>query len=154
MSQPYSSNATDRIVEQSVRRQRAQVPVPRAASIVEPSTPTSQPANTLPEPKILSEPTHLADSRSTHSPIPPELELEKGTTIRLEHTVFKETKLDGADKDYNRDTFLEAAWLILKDYPEIKDKVIHEAQRRSVLRRQYGRTRAGLTMGQRAVQRG
>lgn len=149
MPQPFSSNASDRIIERSSRRQRAQVPVPRAASIVEPST--QAPHKSLTEPEHYTEPKHFLKKSSTQNSVPQELELEKGTTIRLERTVFRETKLDGVDKDYNRDTFLEAAWLVLKDYPEIKDKVIQEAQRRSVLRREYGRTRAALTMGQRVA---
>jgi hypothetical protein len=155
MSDPSSANATDRIVAQSSRRQRerAQIPIPRNAAIIETSTSLNQGDS---KNDINSD---LADFISDTSPIsetrlieiPDELNLENGTTIRLQRSVFRETKLDGADKDYNRDTFFEAAWLILKDHPEVQKQVIAEAQRRSTLRRQLGRTRAAKTMGNKAI---
>lgn len=157
MSNTSNSNAADRIVAQSNRRQRerAQVPTPRSASIIETAVNSlsddessklevtansrlSALTNSSPEPQV----------GKLEADILPELDLEKGTTIRLQRTVFRETKLDGADKDYNRDTFFEAAWSILKDFPEIQQRVIHEAQRRSILRRKLGRNRAAKTMGE------
>jgi hypothetical protein len=137
MSNPSTSNATDRIVAQSSRRQRerAQVPTPRSASIIE------SPTAILPEHETI-------DASATGERVSPELDLEKGTTIRLQRTIFRETKLDGAANDYNRDTYFEAAWLILKAHPEIQAQVIEEAKRRSILRRKTGRNRAAQTMGQ------
>lgn len=150
-----SSNATDRIVAQSSRRQRerAQIPVPRTASIIETSTSLVQEdfktELNLDSPILSSTDSPTIETRPIE--IPEELDLENGTTIRLQRSVFRETKLDGADKDYNRDTFFEAAWLILNDYPEVQKQVIAEAQRRSTLRRQLGRTRAAKTMGQKVM---
>ncbi len=138
MSNPSTSNAADRIVAQSSRRQRerAQVPTPRSASIIETSI------------AILTEHETIEASTTEEIRVSPELDLEKGTTIRLQRTIFRETKLDGAANDYNRDTYFEAAWLILKAHPEIQAQVIEEAKRRSILRRKTGRNRAAQTMGQ------
>ena len=149
-----SSNATDRIVAQSSRRQRerAQIPIPRSATIIENSlelTPID--SNNEPQDKVLdTTPVENPEIIPSKASIPQELDLENGTTIRLQRSVFRETKLDGVEKDYNRDTFFESAWIILKDHPDIQEKVIAEAQRRSILRRQLGRTRAAKTMGKKA----
>jgi hypothetical protein len=155
MSNSSSPNATDRIVAQSSRRQRerAQIPVPRNATIIEGTTKAIQNMSmsdaSLEAPEIETKEPSTEVSSATN--IPQELDLEKGTTIRLQRSIFRETKLDGVDKDYNRDTFFEAAWLTLKDYPEVQEIVIAEAQRRSILRRQVGRTKAAKTMGQKVM---
>jgi hypothetical protein len=137
MSDPSTPNATDRIVAQSARRQRerAQVPTPRSAAIIETAT------------VDLTESEALTSSNVEEIRVDPELDLEKGTTIRLQRTIFNETKLDGVVNNYNRDTYFEAAWIILKAHPEIQSQVIEEAKRRSILRRKAGRNRAAQTMG-------
>ena len=82
------------------------------------------------------------------SSLPEELNVSKGTTIRLQADVRQQLNIDTAAKSYTIETFVEASWLLLQDYPELLEAVITEAQRRCSLRKQYGRVKAAQTFSE------
>lgn len=162
--QPESqASATNRIVRQSQeRRQRAKIPIPRTASLVENAYsseyPTEQvndtgrlrvsPVSPTPDPTI-QEPINSPPGNDDHiSTLPEELKVSKGTTIRLQADVRQQLNIDIAAKSYTIETFVEAAWLQLQEYPELLEAVIAEAQRRCSLRKQYGRVKAAQTFSE------
>ena len=158
--QPESqASATNRIVRQSQeRRQRAKIPIPRTVSLVENAYSTEQandtgrlrvsPVSPTPNPTI-QEPINSPPGNDDHiSTLPEELKVSKGTTIRLQADVRQQLNIDIAAKSYTIETFVEAAWLQLQEYPELLEAVIAEAQRRCSLRKQYGRVKAAQTFSE------
>ncbi len=163
--QPESqANATNRIVRQSQeRRQRAKIPIPRPVSLVEnafsAAYPSEQANNTglLADSSTPSSTSELNTSESISPPtsnkdyissLPEELNISKGTTIRLQADVRQQLNIDTAAKSYTIETFVEASWLLLQDHPELLEAIITEAQRRCSLRKQYGRVKAAQTFSE------
>lgn len=162
--QPESqTSATNRIVRQSQeRRQRAKIPIPRTVSLVENafsdehSIEQANDIELLPVSPVSSTPdstipgsTNPPGSNEDHiSSLPEELKVSKGTTIRLQADVRQQLNIDTAVKSYTIETFVEAAWLQLQEHPELLEAVISEAQRRSSLRKQYGRVKAAQTFSE------
>lgn len=167
--QPESqTSATNRIVRQSQeRRQRAKIPIPRTVSLVENAFsgehPTEQandtgllaasPASPTPESTIQGSTNPLPSNEDHISSLPEELKVSKGTTIRLQADVRQQLNIDTAAKSYTIETFVEAAWLQLQEYPELLEAVILEAQRRCSLRKQYGRVKAAQTFSEAFIKR-
>ena len=150
--QPESqTNATNRIVRQSQeRRQRAKIPIPRPVSLVENAFSATYPSEQANNTELLatSSTSSTPESDTSESISPPtsnkdyissppeELNISKGTTIRLQADVRHQLNIDIAAKSYTIETFVEASWLLLQDHPELLEAVITEAQRRCSLRKQ------------------
>lgn len=162
--QPESqTSATNRIVRQrQERRQRAKIPIPRTVSLVEnafsleyPSEQandtellTGSSASATPELTASESISRPASNKDYISSLPEELNISKGTTIRLQVDVRQQLNIDIAAKSYTIETFVEAAWLLLQDHPDLLEAVIAEAQRRCFLRKQYGRVKAAQTFSE------
>lgn len=161
--QPESqTNATNRIVRQSQeRRQRAKIPIPRSVSLVENAFSAEYPSEQANNTELLatsSTSTPELDTSESISPpisnkdyissLPEELNVSKGTTIRLQADVRQQLNIDTAAKSYTIETFVEASWLLLQDHPELLKAVIAESQRRCSLRKQYGRVKAAQTFSE------
>ena len=162
--QPESqTNATNRIVRQSQeRRQRAKIPIPRPVSLVESAFSAEYPSEQANNTELLATPstssTPKLDTSESISPptsnkdcissLPEELNISKGTTIRLQADVRHQLNIDTAAKSYTIETFVEASWLLFQDHPELLKAVIAEAQRRCSLRKQYGRVKAAQTFSE------